>query len=588
MAENPRKRLTEIFDRALRSAFGEEFAGIDPMVRPSQNPRFGDFQANVAMSLAKTLGKPPREIAQAIIDAAEMDSIAETPEIAGPGFINIRLKNEYLADAAADLLADPSLGVAAPERVQTVVIDYSSPNAAKEMHVGHLRSTVIGDALARTLDFLGHRVIRQNHLGDWGTQFGMLTEYLIDLGWANEERHGGIDDLNALYRDAKAKFDRDSDFAERARRRVVALQAGDEETLRLWKDLVEESLNHFEVIYRRLGVSLTREDTCAESFYNDALAGVVADLDALGLLRESDGARCVFPPGFRSRDDEVLPLIVQKKDGGFLYATTDLAGIRHRIGTLGADRVIYVVGAPQKQHFEMVFKTAEMAGWVGDASLEHVAFGSVLGNDGRPFKTRSGETVKLTLLLDEAEERAARIIHEKNPTLDEETKKDIARIVGLGAVKYGDLSSDRVKDYIFSWERMLAFEGNTAPYLQNAFVRIRSIFRKGGIDPRAPILGEGADRAALKITNDTERALVLMMLHFAPTIEAVCRSLEPHRLCGYLYDLASAFHHFYEKCPVLKTEDAAVKRSRLALCRNTADLLEKGLDLLGIEVLDRM
>ena len=580
---HPLLEVSRRFDEALSAAFGADASGVDPLVRATNNPKFGDYQANVAMSLAKRLKRNPREVAGELVERFEADGLCETPEIAGPGFINIRLLDSFLADATREQLLDERVGVPAADPRETVVIDYSSTNVAKDMHVGHIRSTVIGDSLARTLAFLGHLVIRQNHIGDWGTQFGMLLEYLVDSGWTPDS--GGehtIEDLNELYRAAKKRFDAEPEFAERSRSRVVALQGGDEASLALWRRLVEESLRHVIATYEHLGILLDADDTCGESFYNPRLEGVLQDLEAKGLAVVSDGAVCVFPDGFKGRDDEPLPLIIRKKDGGFLYATTDLAAVRYRFGDLGADRAIYVVDARQRQHFAMVFEVAKMAGWIGDGRAEHVMFGTILGEDGKPFKTRSGDTVRLWDLLDEAVERAAKVIEEKNPTLSGDEKREIAEIVGLGAVKYADLSSDRVKDYVFSWERMLAFEGNTSPYLQNAYVRIQSIFRKGGVSP------DDIDASALAIVEPAERALAVALAQFAPTVEAVGETLEPHRLCNYLFELASTYHQFYERCPVLKADDDKARASRLLLCHATARVLAKGLSLLGIRTLDRM
>jgi arginyl-tRNA synthetase len=572
---DPQTTLTHRFRDALVRAFGDAYADVDPVVRPAQHPRFGDYQANVAMGLAKRLGKNPREVARAIIERLEMAGVSDPPEIAGPGFINLRLQDGYLAAEATGVAADERLGIEPAAQPETVVVDYSGPNVAKEMHVGHLRSTVIGDALARTLEFLGHRVIRQNHLGDWGTQFGMLIEHLREAGGAAD-----FDDLNELYRQAQGRFAAEPAFAERARRRVVALQSGDPETLALWRRLVDESKRHFDAIYRRLGATLGDGDFRPESFYNPMLPEVVAELEQKGLTRVSEGALCVFLPGFVREDGEPLPLIIRKSDGGYLYATTDLAALRYRVRELGARRLIYVTDARQQQHFAMVFKTAERAGWLGGGvRAEHVPFGTILGEDGKPFRTRGGETVRLAELLDEAERRATAVVAEKNPELDAATRAQVARTVGIGSIKYADLSSDRVKDYVFSWDRMLAMDGNTAPYLQYAYARIRSIFRKGGV-----ARGGGP----IRIAHAAERTLVLRLLQMSGVLQAVAESLEPHRLCGHLYDIATTFSTFYESCPVLQAEDASQRQSRLALCDLTARTLARGLDLLGIEVVERM
>ncbi|MFN8545629.1 MAG: arginine--tRNA ligase [Candidatus Binatia bacterium] len=558
---------------AIARAFGPEFADTDPLVRPAQNPRFGDYQSNAAMSLAKRVGRNPRQTAEAIVGALDTSGLCGPPEIAGPGFVNLTLTTEFLAAQAAALAGDERLGVEAAAEPGTVVVDYSGPNVAKEMHVGHLRSTVIGDALARTLAFLGQHVVRQNHLGDWGTQFGLLIEHLL------EHPTAGGSDLNVLYRAAAARFETDAAFAERARHRVVALQHGDPATLDVWRRLVRQSTDYFNTVYGRLGAALTDDDIRAESFYNDRLADVVSTLEAQGLARESEGAICVFLPGFVTKDGEPLPLIVRKSDGGFLYATTDLAALRYRVEVLGARRLIYVTDARQQQHFAMVFAAAERAGWLPPGvRAEHVTFGTVLGEDGKPFKTRSGDTIRLAELLDEAERRAAALVAAKNPALDDAARAAVAHAVGIGAIKYADLASDRVKDYVFSWDRMLAMDGNTAPYLQYAYARIRSIFRKAGVEamPATPVLAHPA-----------ERALVLTVLRLGGVVRAVGTTLEPHRLCAHLYDVATAFSAFYEGCPVLQA-DESVRAGRLLLCDLTARTLRLGLELLGIDVLDRM
>jgi arginyl-tRNA synthetase len=574
-------RLEDVIARRVRDAivraFGAEHADTDPLVRPTQDPRFGDFQANVAMGLAKRLGRKPRDVAEALVAALDLSGIAGKPDIAGPGFVNVRLDDAFLAEQARDAAADRErLGLAPSSAPETVVVDYSGPNVAKEMHVGHLRSTVIGDALARTLTFQGNRVVRRNHVGDWGTQFGMLIEYCIETG----ARLGADTDLTEMYRTAVARDASDPAFSERARARVVALQSGDPETRRWWQELVALSERQFDAVYRRLDVTLTLDDIRGESSYNALLPEIVAELRAKGLARESEGALCVFPEGFTTKEGEPLPLIVQKTDGGYLYATTDLAALRQRLVELGAKRLVYVTDARQRQHFQMVFATARAAGWIGpDVRVEHVVFGSVLGEDGKPFKTRSGDTVRLAELLDEAEERALAVVVEKNPDLGPEERTRVAHAVGIGAIKYADLASDRVKDYVFSWPRMLAMDGNTAPYLQYAYARIRSIFRKAGLD--------AAPSAAVVLREPAERALVVQLLAFEGVVDAVGRTLEPHRLCVYLYDVATAFSAFYEACPVLLAEPA-VRDSRLVLCELTARTLAVGLGLLGIETVKRM
>ena len=588
---DPQIILAPLVRRAIGLAFGSavpDADAIDPIIRAAANPEFGDYQANVAMSLAKTLGQKPRDVAQKILEKLEWQGVCdELPGVAGPGFINFKLGRGFLEKQAAAMAADERLAVAQPTQPQTIVVDYSGPNVAKEMHVGHLRSSVIGDAIARVLDFQHNHVIRQNHLGDWGTQFGMLIEYMAhrnaDVAQGKESAGAQISDLNQLYREAKQRFDSDETFAKHARQRVVSLQAGDEDTLEAWRCLIDESKRHFNEVYHRLGVTLTDADVRAESFYNPMLADVVAELEARGLASVSDGAVCVFPPGFVTQEGNPLPLIVRKSDGGYGYGTTDLAALRYRIRELHAQRIVYVTDARQKQHFAMVFKVAEMAGWTAGVKIEHVPFGTILGEDNKPFKSRSGDTVKLADLLDEAEERAAAVIREKNPDLPAEVQKSVAHAVGIGAIKYADLCNDRIKDYVFSWDRMLSFDGNTAPYLQNAYVRIKSIFRKAEAQSLPP-----ANSGAIQAAEPAERALALKLLQLSGVVDAVAQSLEPHRLCTFLYELASLFHHFYEKCPVLAAPDAATRDSRLALCNLTAHVLKQGLGLLGIAVIEQM
>jgi len=572
---DPKLALAPLFRRALGQAFGPEHADTDPVLRASQH---ADLQANLALPLAKKLGRPPREVAQALVAALATGDLIEKAEPAGPGFINLWVGKAWLSRALADA-ARGSLGLGAAAAPETVAIDYSSPNVAKEMHVGHLRSTIIGDALARVLEAGGHRVVRQNHLGDWGTPFGMLIEHLVD-GGAESAEHS-VRDLNAFYQAARKKFDDDPSFAERARRRVVLLQGGDAETLALWKKLVDASKSYFASVYALLGITLSDADVAGESLYNPMLAGVVTELREKGLAVESDGAVCVFPPGFTGREGEPLPLIIQKQDGGYGYATTDVAAVRYRIEKLGASRIIYVVGSPQAQHLAMVFETAKLAGWlVPPARAEHVAFGSVLGSDKKMLKTRAGETTRLIDLLDEAVTRARAIVAEKNPALSVAEQESIARAVGIGAVKYADLSSDRIKDYVFDWDRMLAFEGNTAPYLQYAHARIRSIFRRGEAEVPPP--------EAIRVAEPAEKELALRLLAFPSVIDDVSATLHPHKLCTYLYELAAAFSSFYESCPVLKAESAEQRASRLGLCDLTARILERGLGLLGIQAPERM
>jgi arginyl-tRNA synthetase len=574
---DPFSLLEERLRAAIVARFGAEHAGADPAIRRSAH---ADFQADVAMALAKRLGRKPREIAQELVDTVELGGVADKVEIAGPGFVNVTLAREFLERLLAEARQDERLGIAPAEPPETVAIDYSSPNVAKEMHVGNIRSTIIGDAIARTLAFLGHRVIRQNHLGDWGTPFGMLIEHLLDLG--ADASAAGVSDLNEFYKQARQKFDGDPGFAERSRQRVVALQGGDARTLELWKTLVEASERHFQALYDRIGVTLRPEDIRGESFYNPMLADVVRELQDQGHAVENEGAICVFPPGFTNREGEPLPLIVQKQDGGFGYAATDLAGVRYRTRELGASRLLYVVGAPQQQHLAMVFAVAGLAGWLAGARAEHVAFGSILGSDRKMFKTRSGESVRLSALLDEAEERAEAAVLKKNPDLDPETRAAVARQVGVAAIKYADLSSDRIKDYIFDFDRMLAFEGNTGPYLMYAHARIRSILRKAAAE------GTGALPGPIALAAPEERALALELLGLGFAVRAVADTLQPHRLCAALYEIATAFTAFYENCPVLRAATPQERASRLRLCELTARTLGLGLGLLGIAAPDRM
>jgi arginyl-tRNA synthetase len=583
---DPLLTLVAPFRAAIVKAFGREHESVDPALRRSDR---ADYQANVALALAKMVGGKPRDIAAAIVKSLDVTNIAERVEIAGPGFINLTLDARFLSDATSQVAADPRLGVTPATDQETVVIDYSAPNVAKDLHVGNLRSTIIGDALSRVLEDVGHRVIRQNHLGDWGTPFGMLIEHLLDVSAADTavaaptatHSDPSIADLNAFYREARTKFDSDPAFAQRARRRVVLLQSGDEATLAHWQRLVEASKRYLARVYDALSVKLDDKDIAGESLYKSMLPEVVAELEHKGLARLSDGALCVFLPGFPGRDGEPLPLIIRKQDGGYGYATTDLAAIRYRLRNLGARRLIYVVGAPQSQHLAMVFKTAELAGWLAPpARAEHVAFGSVLGADRKMFKTRGGETVRLIDLLDEAKERALAIVTEKNSSLDDATREAVARAVGIGAVKYADLSNDRIKDYAFDWSRMLAFDGNTAPYLQYAHARIRSIFRRGDAS------GERLDRITLAAP--AERAVGLELLAFGTVVHEVAATLQPHRLCTYLYGLSTAFSSFYEACPVLKASNEHERASRLALSNLTARVLAHGLGLLGIAAPERM
>ncbi|HEY3665398.1 MAG TPA: arginine--tRNA ligase [Polyangiaceae bacterium] len=577
---HPELLLRDRLKSALARAFGAEYEHSDPLLRRSDR---ADYQVNVAMSLGKALRRPPREVAQALLSELDLSDLCAPGgiEVAGPGFINLKLRNEVLSQSLSELLRDPGLGVPKAEVRDVCVIDYGSPNIAKEMHVGHLRSSIIGDTLCRVLEFRGHSVIRQNHIGDWGTPFGMLIEQLVDL--EQEGSAGGLDPslLGDFYRAARVKFDTDPGFADRARTRVVSLQAGDPATLALWRQFVDSSKRYMAAVFERLGVQLVDSDVRGESFFNAKLPEIAAELEARGIAVVNEGALCVFPPGFVGREGEPLPLIVRKKDGGFGYGATDLAALRFRHEGLGGTRLLYVVGAPQQQHLAMVFEVAKMAGWLAPpVRAEHVSFGSILGDDRKMLKTRSGDNVKLIELLDEAVERAHQAVLEKNPDLPEAERLQVARQVGIGAVKYADLSSDRIKDYVFDWKRMVAFEGNTGGYLQYAHARIQSILRKAAADG-------GAQAGVLVIAAPAEHALALELLSFGRALSEVETTLEPHKLCGYLYALASSFSSFFDACPVLKSE-ADERSSRLTLCELTARTLSTGLNLLGIEAPQRM
>ena len=562
----------------MAAGFNDEHRRTDPLIRLSTNPRFGDYQANVAMSLAKQVRQKPRDVAQVIVDRLQLQDVCKQVEIAGPGFINLHLRNDFIADQLNALAGKVGMSMQV-DRPRRVVIDYGGVNMAKEMHIGHIRSCCIGDCIARVLGAVGHQVIRQNHIGDWGTQFGLLLEHLSQ---SNSADHS-IGDLDALYRQAQQRFENEPDFADRARQQVVALQNGDPDAQKTWRRLIDESIEHMSGLLKRLGVLLTDDDICPESFYNPKLAGLIDELAAAGLLEESRGAKVVFPQGFRDRDGAPQPLIVQKTDGGYLYATFDLTAVHYRITHLKAERIIYVVDARQSQHFQMVFKIGRQAGWAdGGVRLDYVPFGTILGKNGKPFKTRAGDVVNLASVLDEAEQRATAIMDQKHPGLSAKQRAQIARTVGIGALKYADLCSDRIKDYVFDWDRMLALDGNTAPYIQNAYVRIGSIFRKGQIDP-ASLRGE-----PVMITNSVERAVAIQVLQLPTVVAAVAESLEPHRLCTYLHELSTLFHRFYEQCPVLAAPDEPTRASRLALASLVAETLQQGLDLLGIGVVDQM
>ena len=574
---DPQEVLAQRVSAAVTAAFGAGQAAADPLIRASQ---FADFQANVALPLAKSLGMPPRQVAEQIAAHLDVAGICDSVEISGPGFLNLALAADWIAGQASGLLADERLGAAPADRGVKVVVDYSGPNVAKELHVGHLRATAVGDAVVRILEFLGQTVIRAAHLGDWGTPFGMLIEHMLDVGEEAAHAELATGDFTAFYQAARAQFDAGEGFADRARRRVATLQAGDPESLRLWQVLVNASMEYLRMIYRRLDITLTDADMDPESFYNPMLAEVCAELEDAGIAVISDGALCAFPPGFTGRDGKPVPLMLRKSDGGYGYATTDAAAIRYRLIDLKAARLIYVVGSEQAQHLQMVFAVARQAGWLTyQASAEHAAIGLVTGKDGKRLKTRTGEQVKLITLIDEAVKRARRVIADRYD--DPAQRAQIAEAVGIGALKYGDLSVARESSYTFDYDRMLALTGNTGPYLQYATARIRSIFRRAALDPDA------AD-GPIKVTESAERALALGLLGFGRSVQLAAQTAEPHLLAGFLFDTASAFTAFYEACPVLKAEDPGARQSRLALCALTLRVLVTGLGLLGVPVPERM
>jgi arginyl-tRNA synthetase len=561
-------QLDSRFREAIRSAWAVD---ADPLIAISGNEKFGDYQSNAAMGLAKTLAERsgqkqnPRAIAEKIREHLKLADIASEISIAGPGFINIRLNPKWLEERITALTSDPRLGIEKIQQPQTVVVDYSGPNIAKELHVGHLRSTIIGDAIARVLDFEGHNVIRQNHLGDWGTQFGMLIAQLRSKDFAAQH----IADLEAFYVQAKKRFDEDAEFAAEARQTVVKLQSGAAQERGLWQKIVDETRSHYQPLYERLGVQLRPEHERGESFYNPMLPDVVRELRKKGIAIESQGAIVVPVEGFEN------PLIIEKTGGGYLYGTTDLAAIRYRVGSLHARRVIYFTDSRQSQHFAQVFAAAAKAGWSNDASLEHAPFGTMLGEDGKPFAARRGGNIKLKDLLDEAEERALKLVTEKNPEVPQAQRESIARDVGIGAMKYADLSKDRTSDYFFSFDKMLALDGNTAPYLQYVHARVRSIFR------RAAERGITQTQSKIQLESPFELALAKHILRLGEIIKLVSRELKPHHLTTYLYELAVRFSGFFENCPVLQSEEPT-RSSRLALSELTARTMAFGLDLLGI------
>ncbi|MBD2691532.1 arginine--tRNA ligase [Anabaena catenula] len=572
--------------QALVAAFGADYTEVDPILVTASNPKFGDFQANVALSLSKKLGMQPRAIASAIVEKLDISDICEPPEIAGPGFINLKLQTSYLEAQLNAIKADSRLGVPTAKNPQKEIVDFSSPNIAKEMHVGHLRSTIIGDCIARILEFRGHDVLRLNHVGDWGTQFGMLITYLREVYPEALTTANALDigDLVTFYRQAKQRFDADEAFQETARQEVVRLQAGAEDTLHAWNLLCEQSRKEFQIIYDLLDIKLNER---GESFYNSFLPGVVEDLETAGLVEENQGAKCVFLDGFTNREGEPLPLIVQKSDGGYNYATTDLAALRYRIQEDQAKRIIYVTDEGQANHFSQFLQVAKKANWIpDDVKIVHVPFGLVLGEDGKKFKTRSGDTVRLRDLLDEAVSRTRADLEarlkEEGREETEEFINNVANVVGISAVKYADLSQNRTSNYVFSYDKMLSLKGNTAPYMIYAYVRTQGISREGNID-----FANLGDNAKIVLREDTEFTLAKHLLQLDEVIGEVEQDLLPNRLCDYLYNLSDKFNKFYENCPVLKSEEP-VRTSRLMLCDLTARTLKLGLDLLGIKVLERM
>ena len=570
--------ITESLETRISAALARAGAPADSpaLVGPATRPEFGDYQANGVMAAAKKLKTNPRELAAQVVEELDLEDMAASVDIAGPGFINIQLKGEWLAAQLGNVLADPRLGVpeAAPQKV---VLDYSHPNLAKEMHIGHLRSTVIGDAIARVLEFSGHEVVRHNHVGDWGTQFGMLIAHLDEIADPATE----LADLEIFYQSARQRFDQDEAFADLSREYVVKLQSGDPHVQRMWQQFIDESLAHGQRVYDALGVGLKPEDVQGESAYNDDLPRVVEDLRAKGLLVESNGAQCVFLEEFKNKDGQITPVIVQKSDGGYLYATSDLAAVRYRAGALAADRILYIVDARQSLHLQQVFAVARAAGYApATTALEHHEFGAILGADNRPFKTRAGGVVKLMDVLEEGVARAFAQVSEKNPDMDEAERQKIARVIGIGSIKYMELSFNRTSDYVFDWDRMLALDGNTAPYMLYSYARIKSMFRRAGVD------GDALDGTII-VGERAENALAIKLLQFPEVVAAVARQCYPHVLCNYLYELADAFMKFYEQCPVLRA-DEPVRTSRLLLALLTARIVREGLDLLGIETLERM
>ena len=574
--------LSQKIQQAMIAAGAD--SNCDALVRQSGKPQFGDYQANGIMAAAKKLNLPPRELAQRVIDQLDLAELVAKVEIAGPGFINIFLQNDWLAQQNEQLLQQNRL-ISPTEQPQTIVADYSAPNVAKQMHVGHLRSTIIGDAVVRVLDYLGHKVIRANHVGDWGTQFGMLIAYLEKM--ENEHAENlALNDLEAFYRAAKQCYDNDPQFAEKSRHYVVKLQSGDQYCLTMWRKLVDITMQQNQQTYDRLNVTLSNDDIMGESLYNPMLAGIVADLKAKGIAVDDQGAVVVFLDEYKNKDGEAMGVIIQKSDGGFLYTTTDIAATKYRHEVLHADRALYFIDSRQSQHLQQAWTIVRKAGYIpAEMNLEHFNFGMMLGKDNKPFKTRSGDTVKLTDLLDEAVERAEKLIRDKNTELSAVELQQVVEAVAIGAVKYADLSKNRTTDYVFDWDNMLSFEGNTAPYMQYAYTRISSIFSRSQIDPNSltDILSDN-----IVLNEDKERALAIKLLQFEEAVQTVAKEGTPHILCAYLYDLAGIFSTFYEHCPILNAEQESVKNSRLKLAALTQNTLQQGLALLGIKTVAKM
>ena len=573
---NIKKVLDQSITRALQLAGASDSSAV---IKQSQKAEFGQYQANGVMGAAKKLKMNPRELAAQVIEALDLP-LAEKVEIAGPGFINIHLDAQAVAAALSKLHTDSMLGIEAPPR-QSYVIDYSAPNLAKEMHIGHLRSTTMGDAAARVLDFLGHDVTRANHVGDWGAQFGSLLAYMDQLEQSGEILSTELKDLEVFYKKASALFKSDEEFAIRARAYVVRLQSGDDRCLELWQQFISESINHCQGVYDKLNITLTRQDIKAESSYNDDLAVVVSELKDKGLLEISDGAKCVFLEEFKGKDDKPLPAIVQKSDGGYPYLASDIAALRYRSQTLNADNALYFIDARQRLHMRQLFAVSKAAGYLTQSKVfKHLPFGVILKDDGTPFKTRDGADVKLIDVIDEAIERAFRLVTSKNPDLDETIRRNISEVVGVGAIKYAELSKNRTTDYIFDWDTMLSFEGNTAPYLQYAYTRIRSIFRRAEIDSTSL-------DSKIVLQHPVEFALAVKLLQFPEAIDSVTDDFQANVLCNYLFEVSGQFMSFYEACPILNQDDE-IKNSRLMIADITSKILKQGLELLGIQTVEKM